>query len=116
VDVRDLVEALLRRDAHTAREWVAEARRAGVRWSDVPKPDLPAVPLAVAASIVELLAQRGRQTPPFWTASVPAAPESVYLVRAAEVLPRLRRLCELEAPEPLRKRRIFAPPEFLTAA
>lgn len=85
-------------------------------WSDVQRPDLGPVELAVAAGIVELLASRGGQTPPAWTASVPAAPDSVYLVRSAAVLPRLRRLCETEAPEPLRKRRIFAPPEFLKAA
>jgi hypothetical protein len=31
-------------------------------------------------------------------------------------MPRLRRLCESEGPEPLRRRGLFAPPEFLTHA
>jgi hypothetical protein len=31
-------------------------------------------------------------------------------------LPRLRRLCEEEGPEPLRRRGFLAPPEFLTFA
>ena len=42
--------------------------------------------------------------------------EPVYLVRAAETMPRLRRSCETEGPEPLRARQVYAPPEFLTAA
>lgn len=33
-----------------------------------------------------------------------------------QTMPRLRRSCEAEGPEPLRVRRIYAPPEFLTAA
>jgi hypothetical protein len=37
-------------------------------------------------------------------------------VAAAETLPRLRRLCEEEGPEPLRRRGLLAPPDFLTAA
>ena len=35
---------------------------------------------------------------------------------AAETMPRLRRACETEGPEPLRRRRLLAPPEFLTSA
>jgi hypothetical protein len=42
--------------------------------------------------------------------------EAVFLVRAAESMPRLRRLCEEQSPEPLRRRRLLAPPDFLTAA
>ncbi|MEE8583936.1 MAG: hypothetical protein V3T83_03695 [Acidobacteriota bacterium] len=42
--------------------------------------------------------------------------EPVYLVRAALSMPRLRRLCRQEGPEPLRWRGILAPPEFLTMA
>lgn len=116
MDLRELVAALLRHDALAARQWVADAARTRIVWSEVARPDLGPLELAVAAGIAELLASRSRQAPPAWTVSVPAAPESVYLLRAAAALPRLRRLCETEAPEPLRRRRIFAPPEFLTAA
>jgi hypothetical protein len=77
---------------------------------------LDVVELAVAAGIVELMAGRASQDPPTWTKDIGAAPEPVLLVRAAAVLPRLRRMCEEEGPEPLRRRRILAPPEFLTAA
>ena len=111
MDLRDLVQALLRRDALTARQWVADAARESIVWSDVPRPvGCTALELAVAAGIVELFASRADQRPPPWTATVSHAPAPVYLVRAAETMPRLRRLCETEGPEPLRWRHVFAPP------
>ncbi len=117
VELLDLVRALLQGDALTARQWVADAYRAGVDWSGVPRPvGLMEAEMAVAAGIVELLAQRANQPAPAWAANVPPALEPVFLVRAAMTLPRLRRLCEEEGPEPLRKRKILAPPDFLTAA
>ena len=117
MELGDLVEALLARDALRARQWAADAAREPMIWTDVPRPvGWSALELAVAAGIVELLASRSNQAPPSWTAGVGRAPDPVYLVRAAERMPRLRHSCETEGPEPLRVRRIFAPPEFLTAA
>jgi hypothetical protein len=117
VDLRDLVAALVIRDALVARQWVADATRAGFDWAGVAEPrGLDPLGLAVAAAIVELMAERQGRRPASWTAAVPAAPRRVFLVRAAESLPRLRRLCEEEGPEPLRRRRLLAPPDFLTAA
>jgi hypothetical protein len=78
--------------------------------------DLDPVGRAVAASVVEMIAERQGGNPPSWTSRVPPDPTRLFLVRAAESLPRLRRLCEEEGPEPLRRRRILAPPDFLTAA
>ena len=99
------------------RQWTADATREAVIWTDVPRPaGWSAMELAVAAGIVELFASRAHQAPPSWTAAVGAAPEPMYLVRAAETMPRLRRSCETEGPEPLRVQRLYAPPEFLTAA
>jgi hypothetical protein len=72
--------------------------------------------MAIAAGIAELLAERNAQEPPPWTRPIPAAAEPVFLVKAAQRMPRLRRLCEEEGPEPLRRRRLLAPPDFLTAA
>ena len=109
MDLRDLVRALVDRDALGARQWVADAERAGFDWSRVAEPpDLDLVGMAVAAALVEMA--------PSWTSAVPAVPERIFLVRAAESLPRLRRLCEEEGPEPLRRRGLLAPPDFLTAA
>jgi hypothetical protein len=117
VDVRDLVAALVARDALRARQWVADAKRAGFDWASVSPPrGLDPLGLALAAALVEMMAERQGATAPPWTSSVPAAPERMFLVRAAESLPRLRRLCEEEGPEPLRRRGLLAPPDFLTAA
>ena len=117
MELRDLVDALLRRDTLAARQWVADAARRGLSWSQLPSPEgLPPVGRAVAAGVVELMASRAGQPAPAWASAVPASPTRVFLVRGAETMPRLRRLCEEEGPAPLRKRGILAPPEFLTWA
>jgi hypothetical protein len=117
MDLLDLVNALLSYDALTARQWLADAERSGFAWSKVSAPaGLDPTASALAAGVTELLASRAGQPAPAWTAKVPAAPQGVFLVRAAETMPRLRALCEREGPEPLRRRRLFAPPEFLTLA
>ena len=115
MDLRDLVRALVAGDALAARQWVADAARMHVRWSGLAKPELlPPDEMAIAAGIVELLAQRSGEPPPPWTEEVLPASRPVYLVRAAASMPRLRRTCEEEGPEPLRRRGVFAPPDFLT--
>ncbi len=117
MDLRDLVAALLSREALRARQWVADAERAGFDWTRAAEPrGLDALGLAVAAAVVEMMAERRSRPSPSWTSSVPAAPQPLFLVQAAESLPRLRRLCEQEGPEPLRRRGLLAPPDFLTAA
>jgi hypothetical protein len=117
VDLKDLVRAILRYDALTARQWVADAARLGFVWSEIPAPiDLDETERAVAAGVTELLASRAGQLPPAWTAAIPAAPRRLFLVRSAATIPRLRAACEQEGPEPLRRRGLLAPPEFLTIA
>jgi hypothetical protein len=117
MDLRDLVRALLDFDALGARQWLADAQRSGFVWTEVRAPaGLNATELATAAGVAELLAARAGQPPPEWTASVPAAPQRLFLVRAAATMPRLRSLCEREGPEPLRRRGLLAPPEFLSIA
>ena len=117
MDIHDLVAALIARDALRARQWVADAERAGFNWGGVAEPhDLDSTALALAAALVEMMSSRYGIQAPAWTSVVPAAPRRVFLVRAAEMLPRLRRLCEEEGPEPLRRRGLLAPPDFLTAA
>jgi len=117
MQIVDLVSALRRHDAISARQWVADALRAKVRLDELPEPaGLDRVDKAIAAGVVELLAERWGQPAPAWTEGVPPAPYPVFLVRAAEKLPRLRRTCEREGPEPLRRRLLLAPPGFLTAA
>lgn len=117
MDLRELVRALLAYDALAARQWVADSLRQGVVWVSMPEPtDLDAVSLGVAAGVAELLAARAGQAPPPWAGTVEVAPTPVCLVKAARTMPRLRQLCEQEGPEPLRRRGILAPPEFLKVA
>jgi hypothetical protein len=117
VDILELVAAVVRRDALRARQWIADAQRMAFDWSGVARPDgLDPLGLAVAAALVEVMAERHGTPAPAWTPGVPASPQRMYLVRAAESLPRLRRLCETEGPEPLRRRGLLAPPDFLTTA
>jgi hypothetical protein len=86
-------------------------------WAEVPAPaGLDATGLATAAGVAELLASRAGQPAPSWTATVPPAPERRFLVRAAATMPRLRAACEREGPEPLRRRGLLAPPDFLSIA
>ncbi|MFO0760540.1 MAG: hypothetical protein U0359_28930 [Byssovorax sp.] len=117
MELPDLVRALLSFDALTARQWVLDSLREGLIWASVPAPtDLDPVGLGVAAGVAELLAERAGQPPPSWASMVGAAPMPVFLVKAARTMPRLRVLCEQEGPAPLRRRRIWAPPEFLKVA
>ena len=117
MDLRDLIRALLSFDTLYVRQWLADAQRSGFVWTQVPAPvGLNATELAAAAGVAELLADRMGQPPPAWAASVPPAPERLFLVRAASSMPRLRSLCEREGPEPLRRRGLLAPPEFLSIA
>lgn len=117
MELRELVRALLEYDTLTARQWVADFRRAGTRWSEVPRPDgLAPEEFAVAAGVAEMLAGRSSQPAPAWTEAVPASPRKIFLVRAARTMPRLRRACEETGPEPLRRRQLFAPPDFLSVA
>lgn len=85
-------------------------------------PDLASIPrprtddqqiLGTAAALLELLAQRTGQAAPAWTREVGPVLEPVFLLEAATRMKRLRALCESEAPEPLRKRGLYAPPDFL---
>ena len=117
MQIRSLIEALMSFDVLRARQWVADAMRMPISWSEVACPvGMDAEQLAVAAGVVELLAERAGQLAPSWTVEVGESPRRLYLVRAAKSMPRLRRLCEEEGPEPLRRRQIMAPPEFLSVA
>ena len=117
MNLLDLIKALLSYDTLSARQWIADAQRSGFVWTSVPAPrGLDATASALAAGVTELLASRAGQAPPAWTATVPPAPERVFLVRSAAKMPRLRESCEREGPEPLRRRGLLAPPDFLTIA
>ena len=95
-----------------AQEWLSEH----TPLSQVPPPeDSNETVRIVAAALVELFALRRGEPAPAWSAQVGALNEPLFLLRYAATMPRLRRMCEQEAPEPLRRRRIFAPADYLAA-
>jgi hypothetical protein len=96
---------------------VADCRRDRVEWSAVKRPsNIEGNDLAVAAALVELMAANDIQSPPAWTSDVAAASEDVYLVPSARETRHTREQCQAQGPEPMRKRRILAPPGYLTIA
>jgi len=112
-----LAEAAFHRDTLLLRSLVQDFTRAKINWSIVPPPNSTDDRLlALSASLAELLASRQQQTPPAWASSIGALTEPFYLLQSAEKMTRLRELCETQSPEPLRKRRLYAPPNFLEFA
>lgn len=96
-----------------AQDWLDE----NTLMSETPRPSTDDTRvLATAASLIELFAQRRQQNPPLWVEEVGLLPEPLFLLESAENMKRLRELCETQSPEPLRKRRLYAPPNFLEFA
>lgn len=117
VTIEQLAAAALNGESLLLRSLTQDLLREKPCLSDYPKPQTSdSRLLAAAASLIELLALRLRQPPPLWTQDVGALPEPVYLLKAAANMKRLRVLCETQAPEPLRKRGFYAPPNFLEFA
>ena len=101
-------------DSLQLRSLVQDLLRETARLSDVPRPHTEdAQLLAIAASLIELLALRQKQASPAWTRDVAPLPAPFFLVKAAQRMRHLREMCETQAPEPMRKRRLYAPPNYL---
>lgn len=83
-----------------------------LRLEHAPTSDDPRV-WAVAAAIAELIAARTMQQAPAWANQIGKLPIPIYLVEAASKSPKMRARVERESPEPLRKRNVFAPPDYL---
>jgi hypothetical protein len=117
MEIRDLVESLLRHDDLAARQWVKTAAREGVPFASVPRPEgLDTDGLAIAAGVLELLAERRGEPPPDWTRDVGPASREIWLSRYAERIPVLRERCLRFGPVPLRSRRVLALPDAFTIA
>jgi hypothetical protein len=115
--LEQLAQAALNRDNLMLRSLVQDWLRDNPRLSEVSRPRTgDSRVLAAAASLIELFAQRARQNPPAWVKEVGPLSEPVFLLESAASMKRLRVLCETQAPEPLRKRRLYAPPNFLEFA
>lgn len=117
VSIEQLANAALNGESLLLRSLTQDLLREQPHLNVYPKPQTQDVRvLATSAALLELLATRLRQAPPLWTKDVGPLPEPIYLLKAAASMKRLRTLCETEAPEPLRKRGLYAPPNFLEFA
>ena len=117
VRIEQLAEAAINQDALSLRSLTQDFLRQRPRLKDFPRPmAVDFKTLAAAAALIELFAERLHQEPPAWTREVGPLPEPIYLVKAAASMKHLRALCEQQAPEPLRKRGLYAPPNFLESA
>ncbi|MCG3212387.1 MAG: hypothetical protein FOGNACKC_06041 [Anaerolineae bacterium] len=114
VQIEVLAQAVLDGDSLRARSLTQEFFQHPPRLVDIPRPKTTNQRLlVVSAALLELFAERLRQPAPAWTATIGPVEEPVYLLKAAATMKRLRRLCETESPEPLRRRRLYAPPNYL---
>ena len=117
VTLETLATTALRRDSLRLRSLAQDFVRDHPKLAAIPRPNIDNQQiLGTAAALLELLAQHTGQAAPAWTREVGAVPEPTFLLEAATHMKRLRALCKSEAPEPLRKRGLYAPPDFLTFA
>ena len=114
MELPDLVHAILSGNLLAARQWVADAARAQIRWDACARPSgLDQREMAVAAGLAELLAARGGTAGPSWAAAIGAHSEPLFLDPGIEALPRTLEHAKREAPEALRKRNLYASADFL---
>jgi hypothetical protein len=115
MELRDLVRAILSGNLLAARQWVADAQRAHLQWDTCALPGgLDERELSVAAGLVELLAARAGERAPAWTATIGAAQtEPLFLDPGLAQMPRTLERTKRDAPEVLRRRNLFASPDFL---
>ena len=114
MELHDLVRAILSGDLLAARQWVADAHRAGVQWERFEKPvGLDEIEMTVAAGVAELLAAREGSPPPPWTIAVGPQEDVLLLDPGLELMPRTFARAKTSGPEPFRRRNLIAPPDFL---
>jgi len=117
VMLEQLAQAALNRDGLQLRSLTQDWLGENTLMSETPRPSTDdARILTTAAALIEMFAQRRQQEPPAWVEEVGPLPEPLFLLESAESMKRLRELCETQSPEPLRKRRLYAPPNFLEFA
>ncbi len=115
--LNELARAALNRRSLELRQYAQDLLVHFADLAVIPEPLFDSVAhKTVAAAILELLAERRGQLSPAWTQSAVVLPVPFYLLESALTMPRLRQLCETESPLPLRKRGLFAPPQFLEFA
>ena len=115
--IEQISAAILRDDSLLTRALVQEFLRNQPVLADIPRPetDNPTL-LVVAAALLELFSLRTQQPAPAWTQQVGPLEQPLYLLKSAIHMRRLRDLCRDAAPEPLRRRHLYAPPDYLAFA
>ncbi len=111
-----LVLAAANRESLELRELTLEFLAQNSTLEDIAEPNFSdPLQLAIAVGLLDLFATRRGQTAPDWVQNF-SSPMPFFLVEAALRMPRLRELCETQAPPELLKRGLFAPPNFLEFA
>ncbi len=115
--LEEIAHAAFSGDAIAARMLVQDWLYTRPVVADVPPPTTPAeLPVAsITAGLAEMFAERLAQRPPEWTVFYGAVTPPIYLVKAAERMARLRETCRTQGPLPLRRRHVYAPPNYLKA-
>jgi len=114
MELPDLVHAVLSGDLLAARQWVADAHRSRLQWATFGRPSgLDSREMIVAAALAELLAGRAGVAAPSWTASIGANREPLFLDPGIQSMPRSLARTRSDAPEALKKRNVYALPDFL---
>lgn len=117
VTIEQIAAAVLKDENLITRSLVQTFLRSRPVLADVSRPETedPTL-LAVAAALLELFSMRTQQAAPAWTQQIGPVAQPLYLLKSAAHMYRLRNLCRDAAPEPLRRRRLYAPPDYLAFA
>ena len=117
VSILDLVQAILAERDLEARQLVMDLQDITQSFSNVAKPDTQnPEELIVAAALVELFAIRREELPPSWTQQIAGLDKPRYLLGDPNRYPRFYARCVQESPEPLKRRNLIAPRDYLTFA
>jgi hypothetical protein len=115
--IEEIAKAAITGDGLRTRSLAQDFLRENPQLVNVPLPDVNDINvLAAAAALLELFASRFNQEPPAWTKEVGPVTEPIFLVKSTMNMERLRVLCETSSPAPLRKRKLYAPPNYLEFA
>ena len=121
VSILDLVQAILAERDLEVRQLVMDLQDNTQSFSNVAKPDTQnPEELVVAAALVELFAmrrgERRGELPPSWTQQIAGLDKPLYLLGDPNRYPRFYARCVQESPEPLKRRNLIAPRNYLTFA
>lgn len=114
VTIEEIAKAALQGESLLVRSLTQDFLRYQPQFASIAQPvtDDEQV-LALSAAFIELFAKRSNQLAPAWTAKIGPVAQPIFLLKAAQRMKRLRELCEAESPEPLRRRHLYATPDYL---